>query len=781
VTIHGVLRDVTRERLAEEAILAAMAEAEAASQAKGDFLANMSHEIRTPMNAIIGLSGLALKQEMPARIQDYLLKIKKSGEHLLGIINDILDFSKIEAGKMEVEAIAFELNAVVENVVNLISEKVQSKGLELICSLAPDLPRVVVGDPLRIGQIFINYASNAVKFTQTGEVRLGVEMEHIDDDSVLIRFTVSDTGIGMTQAQMERLFKSFEQGDTSITRQYGGTGLGLAICKYLALLMGGSVGVDSVYGSGSTFWFSARLGIGSRERLVSRLSVDLYGCNVLVVDDNAASVTVLSSTLSELGFTVQTAGGGRLALQMLQQSDASGTPFELLLIDWMMPGMDGLETVRALQELPLRTHPLVLMLSAHRPGELVTQAEQLGIRHVLAKPVNSSLLVNTLMQMMGAQAPDAAAPRVSRQSAKEAELQALTGARILLVEDNDINQQVACELLRSVGFEVEVADNGQRAIQSVAASVAQNLGFDLVLMDIQMPVMDGVTATRLLRETYTAQVLPVVAMTANVMQADRERCLEAGMNGFVSKPINPDDLWTALLCWIKPRPGLGPTASTPPQRGNAPNLSAAAQEALQVLAPLRQHDVLDLDQGLRLTSNNPVLYLQLLRRFLVSQADAAHAVAAALERNEFETAKRLAHTLKGVSGNLGARAVFQSADQLEQSLRAGLALPELTVALDALQIRLQALTAVMQAVPGLVLQTSPAPATRAPLDAVQQAAAAAALQGLRQLLQDDNAQAQTQWQEQSALVWSLLQEPEALGEAIMEFDFERALQLLPVG
>ena len=784
VAIHGVLRDVTRERQAEEAILAAMEEAEAASRAKGDFLANMSHEIRTPMNAIIGLSGLALKHEMPQRIQDYLLKIRNSGEHLLGIINDILDFSKIESGKVELEAIPFELNSVLDKVVNLLGDKVQGKGLEMVCSMAPELPRVLIGDPLRIGQIFINYVSNAIKFTETGEVRLGVALEEADADSVLIRFTVADTGIGMTEVQMERLFKSFEQGDTSITRQYGGTGLGLAICKRLAMLMGGNVGVESVYGAGSTFWFSARLGIGSREKRVSRLDIGLYGRKVLVVDDNAAAATVLSANLVELGFMVQSVGGGVAALQLLQQAAAAGTPFDLLLIDWVMPGMDGLETVRQLQALPLAPAPLVLLLSAHRPGELLAQAEQVGVRYVLSKPVNSSELIDTLMQMLGLEQPGARLPDTPRRSSKELELQALAGARILLVEDNDINQQVACELLRGVGMDIEVADNGQRALQSVAASFAQHLGFDLVLMDIQMPVLDGISATRLLRETYSSQALPVVAMTANVMQADRERCLEAGMNGFVSKPINPEDLWSVLLQWIRPRPGLGPVAPAsvpalaPPAAGTLAPVEAK-QRALQRLAPLRQCAVLDLDYGLRLTSSNPLLYLQLLQRFLATQADASQAIAAALERGERGTAERLAHTLKGVCGTLGERAVAQCADQLEHHLRFGGPAPELQAAQEALQTRLCALVAALQALPGLLPLAPLAPAAAAVLDEAQRAAALRLLQSLRQLLQDDDAQAQALWQAQSELLWPLLPQPEALAAAINEFEFARALHLLP--
>ncbi len=376
--MRGVTRDITLEQQAQEAIMAAMQEAEAASQAKGEFLANMSHEIRTPMNAIIGLSGLALKNEMPPRVQDYLSKIKQSGENLLRIINDILDFSKIESGKLEIESVPFELESVIDNVVNLMSEKAEAKGLELLCSLDPALPKNLVGDPLRIGQILLNYASNAVKFAAQGEVRLAIRVQSVSATEVLLHFSVSDSGIGLSEEQMGRLFKSFEQADSSTTRQYGGTGLGLAISRSLAYSMGGEVGVQSALGQGSTFWFTARLGIASPEKIISRPSVDLRGCRVLVVDDNEAAALVLSELLAELGFAVQHVNSGAAALQILGGADGSESPFDFVMMDWQMPGMDGLETVRALRQMPFKTLPMVLMVTAHRRQELVRSAEQLG-------------------------------------------------------------------------------------------------------------------------------------------------------------------------------------------------------------------------------------------------------------------------------------------------------------------------------------------------------------------------------------------------------------------
>jgi signal transduction histidine kinase/DNA-binding response OmpR family regulator len=460
--LHGVLRDITGERNAELAMEAALHAAKEATQAKSDFLANMSHEIRTPMNAVIGLSGLALKNEMPPRIQDYLSKIRQSGEHLLRIINDILDFSKIESGKLEIESVPFELEAVLDNVVNLVSEKADSKNLELLCSFDSAVPKNLIGDPLRIGQILINYANNAVKFTNQGELRISIRVLEATESAVLLHFAVSDTGIGLTPEQVGRLFKSFEQADSSTTRQYGGTGLGLAISKSLAQAMGGDVGVQSEFGKGSTFWFTARLGIGSAEKIITRPSVDLHGRRVLVVDDNDAAALVLCELLRELGFEVHSANSGPTALQAVALADTQARAFDFVLMDWQMPGMDGLETVRHIQEMHTHTAPFVLMVTAHRRQELLKGAQALGVEHVLAKPIGASLLVDTMMRIAGHKTRDLPdVHRAQHADSAEAALAPLAGARILLVEDNEINQLVACELLRGVGFGVDVADNGQ--------------------------------------------------------------------------------------------------------------------------------------------------------------------------------------------------------------------------------------------------------------------------------------------------------------------------------
>jgi two-component system sensor histidine kinase/response regulator len=543
--VVGSWSDIDVRKAAEQAIQAAQVELEKANEAKSAFLANMSHEIRTPMNAVLGLSHLALKTDPSPRQRDYLIKIKSSGQHLLGIINEILDFSKIEAGKLSVESVEFDLDKVLENVSNLIAEKAEEKGLELIFDIEPSVVATRLrGDPLRLGQVLINFCNNAVKFTEKGNVVIRAQVLETTEADQLIEFSVSDTGIGMTEAQMGRLFQAFEQADTSTTRKYGGTGLGLAISKRLAELMGGEVGVTSELGKGSKFWFTARLGKGTVAPRPSLLRSDLHGRRVLVIDDNSQARTVLSSMLLNMAFVADEAASGEQGIEMVRQADQRGEPYEIIFVDWQMPSLDGIETSKCILALEgLSAPPRIVMVTAYGREDVLKQAEENGLENVLVKPVTSSTLFDTIVAVLHARQE----PSSYVEIAPSFEIAQTRGTRVLLVEDNEINQEVAIGLLEDAAIKVDLAENGE-----IAVRMAGETRYDAVLMDMQMPVMDGIEATRVIRSDPRLQDLPIIAMTANAMASDREQCLKAGMNDHIGKPIDPDELFSVLLRWARP-------------------------------------------------------------------------------------------------------------------------------------------------------------------------------------------------------------------------------------
>jgi two-component system sensor histidine kinase/response regulator len=759
----GVNIDITDLARARE-------DANAASQAKTAFLANMSHEIRTPMNAIIGMSHLALKTELSPRQRNYLQKIQQSGQHLLGILNDILDFSKVEAGKLVVESAPFELDQLMENVATLIAEKAQAKGLELIYDLPAEVPQSLVGDPLRLSQILINYATNAVKFTERGEIDMVVRAVERSDTEVLLRFEVRDTGIGLSTEQIARLFQSFQQADTSTTRQYGGTGLGLAISKRLAALMGGDVGVDSQPGVGSSFWFTARLGV--REQRAPRLlpQIDLRGMRVLVVDDNENAATVLSQMLASTGFQTTVVHSGAEAISAVQHAAAAGQPFDVATLDWQMPEMDGLETARRIADLAPALAPHLVMVSAYGRSELPAD-QPAPVADWLQKPVSASQLFNTMMRILGhASRPVEGLLHVAPGAAPLDAIAPLRGARLLLVEDNELNQQVASELLHDAGFHVQIAEHGQRALEMVASARGAGALYDLVLMDMQMPVMDGVTATRLLRRDAALAHVPILAMTANAMQADRDRCIEAGMNDFVTKPIDPDALWQALARWIRPRAGLGSPSSAWPRFGQA------AQAAPQQPIPTGIAG-LDTQLGLRRVMGKQSLYLSMLHKFAAAQADVPRQIRTALAEDENTLAIRLAHTLRGLAGNIGASTLQEAATRVELHLAARAAsdlapddeateplLAKLALELDAIVVPLKAALAAADA----VAATTVAAVDSGPL-----------LQRLRALLADSDPDAADYFSEhKQALRVPLGPAHRQVEEAVASYDFEGALAAL---
>ncbi|MBF0291957.1 MAG: response regulator [Nitrospinae bacterium] len=645
VTERKRLNQVLQDKNVELEI--AMSVAEKASQSKSDFLSNMSHEIRTPMNAIIGMSNLALRTGLDSKQQNYIQKVHSAASNLLAIINDILDFSKVEAGKLQIEKINFQLGEVLDNLSNMVSFKAHEKGLELIFIVESDVPSGLVGDPLRLGQILLNLTSNGVKFTEHGQVVIKIANEgQFTNDSVTLRFTVSDSGIGLTEEQIGKIFQSFSQADGTTTRKYGGTGLGLVISKKLTELMGGRIWVESVPSMGSKFIFTATFGRYGEDKDRQLLpEPDLRHKKILVVDDNEFMCESLVSMLNAMTFNVETAYSGEQAIVMVEQADALKTPYDLIIIDWMMPGLDGIETIRRIISNEILSQiPKSIMLTAHGQDEIVKQAKQVGIDKFLLKPANPSLLFDTIMNIYGYESHRSSISAVN----PIAFMNRISGARILLVEDNELNQEVAMGLMEEAGFDVTVVGNGQEAVDKISRS------FDIVLMDVQMPVMDGYAATRAIRKMEGYKNLPIVAMTANAMAGDREKCIASGMNDHVSKPIDPDELFRTLNRWIIDRPGLGVS------------FKKTGQMKDDVIIPSLPG--FDTVIGVARVGGRGSLYRSLLVKFYHRYGDAIENIRADLNAGNLEKAHLASHTFKGVAGNIGAHELHRVAAELDAAV-----------------------------------------------------------------------------------------------------------------